>query len=286
MHIGRSKALDLTRASATRRTLLAAALLGGALVFVPGANAQSFDHSHSAWTALLKKHVALQDGGKASQVRYAGMAADRTALKAYLAQLSAVGAQAYEGFSKPQQQAFLINAYNAFTVELILTKYPKLESIKDLGGLLTKPWSIKFVPLLGSTLTLDNVEHDKLRERGRFDDPRVHFAVNCASIGCPMLREEAFVAERLDEQLDEQAQRFLADRSRNRVRDGKLEVSKIFDWYGGDFKLGHRGITSLPAFLARYANQLADAPADRERIKAQALPVSFTDYDWTLNDVR
>ena len=266
--------------------LLAAGLLGATLSFVPSARAQSFDHSHAAWTALLKKHVVLLDGGKASQMRYAGMAADRAALKAYLAQLSAVGTQTYEAFSKPQQQAFLINAYNAFTVELILTKYPKLESIKDLGGLLTKPWSVKFVPLLNSTLTLDNVEHDKLRERGRFDDPRVHFAVNCASIGCPMLREEAFVAERLDEQLDEQAQRFLSDRSRNRLRDGKLEVSKIFDWYGGDFKLGHRGITSLPAFLARYATQLADAPADRERIKAQALPVSFIDYDWALNDVR
>ena len=286
MRIGRHNGSNLTPTAGTRRRLLAAALLGATLVFVPLAKAQSFDHSHAAWTALLKKHVVLQGGGKASQVRYAGMAGDRAALKAYLAQLSAVSPSGYEAFSKPQQQAFLINAYNAFTVELILTKYPKLESIKDLGGLLTKPWSIKFVPLLGATLTLDNVEHDKLRERGRFDDPRVHFAVNCASIGCPMLREEAFVAERLDEQLDEQAQRFLSDRSRNRVRDGKLEVSKIFDWYGGDFKLGHRGITSLPAFLARYANQLADAPADRERVKTQALTVSFTDYDWALNDVR
>jgi hypothetical protein len=266
--------------------VLAAGWLSVALSFAPGASAQSLDHSHAAWTALLKKHVVLLDGGKASQVRYAGMAADRAALKTYLAQLSAVGLPAYEAFSKPQQQAFLINAYNAFTVELILTKYPKLESIKDLGGLLTKPWSVKFVPLLGGTLTLDNVEHDKLRERGRFDDPRVHFAVNCASIGCPMLREEAFVADRLDAQLDEQAQRFLSDRSRNRVRDGKLEVNKIFDWYGDDFKLGHRGIASLPAFLARYANQLADAPADRERVKAQALTVGFLDYDWALNDVR
>jgi hypothetical protein len=266
--------------------MLAAGLLCAALAFAPAASAQSFDHGHGAWTALLKKHVVLLDGGKGSQLRYAGMAADRAALKAYLAQLSAVDQQAYDGFSKAQQQAFLINAYNAFTVELILTRYPKLESIKQLGGLLSKPWSIKFVPLLGTTLTLDNVEHDKLRERGRFDDPRVHFAVNCASVGCPMLREEAFVAERLDAQLEEQAMRFLSDRSRNRVRDGKLEVSQIFDWYGGDFKLGHRGIASLPAFLARYATQLADAPADRERIKAQTLPVSFLTYDWALNDAR
>ena len=246
----------------------------------------AFDHSHAAWTQLLKKHVVLLDGGKASQVRYSGMAAERAALKAYLAQLSAVTPAAYEVFSKPQQMAFLINAYNAFTVELILTRYPKLDSIRDLGSLLTKPWSIKNVPLLGSTLTLDNIEHDNLRAKGRFDDPRIHFAVNCASIGCPMLREEAFVADRLEAQLDEQTLRFMGDRSRNRYADGKLEVNRIFDWYGGDFKLGHKGIPSLPAFFARYATQLADAPADRERIKAQGVPIGFLDYDWKLNDAR
>jgi hypothetical protein len=104
----------------------------------------------------------------------------------------------------------LINAYNAYTVELILTKYPKLESIRDLGSLVTKPWGIKNIPLLGTTMTLDNIEHDTLRAKGRFDDPRVHFAVNCASIGCPMLREEAFVPERLEAQLEEQALRFMS----------------------------------------------------------------------------
>ena len=91
-------------------------------------------------------------------------------------------------------------------------------------------------------------------------DPRIHFAVNCASVGCPMLREEAFVADRLDAQLEQQAQRFMSDRTRNRwnPQRQRLEVSKIFDWFGEDFRLGHRGITSLPAFLARYADVLAD----------------------------
>jgi hypothetical protein len=206
------------------------------------AQATGFDHSHSAWTALLRKHVVLLGGGQASQLRYAGMAADRAALKAYLAQLSAVPAAAFDAFSKPQQMAFLINAYNAFTVELILTRYPQLESIRDLGGFLSKPWSIRNVPLLGRMMTLDEIEHDTLRARGRYDDPRIHFAVNCASVGCPMLREEAFVAERLDAQLEEQAARFMADRSRNRYAAGKLEVSRIFDWYGKDFALGHKGI--------------------------------------------
>ena len=264
--------------------LLAAGLLGAAAA-APAA-AQAFDHSHAAWTALLKKHVVLLGGGKASQLRYAGMAAERAPLKAYTDSLSAVGSAAFNGFSKPQQMAFLINAYNAFTVELILTRYPQLASIRDLGSLLSSPWKPKFIKLLGTEMSLDNVEHDTLRAKGRFDDPRIHFAVNCASVGCPMLREEAFVAERLEAQLDEQALRFMSDRSRNRYADGKLELSKIFDWYGGDFKLGHKGIASLAAFAARYANQLADAPADRERIKAMTVDIAFLDYDWKLNDAR
>jgi hypothetical protein len=272
-----------------RRQLLAFATVAAlAITFTTPARAQSFDHSHAAWTTLLKKHVVLLDGGKASQLRYAGMQADHAALKAYLAQLSAVSAATFDGYSKPQQMAFLINAYNAYTVELILTKYPKLDSIRELGNMITKAWDIKNIPLLGTTLTLDNIEHNNLRAKGRYDDPRIHFAVNCASIGCPMLREEAFVAERLEAQLEEQALRFMSDRSRNRFNaaSGKLEVSKIFDWYGGDFKLGHKGIASLPAFAAKYANQLADAPADRERIKAKDFSVSFLDYDWKLNDAR
>jgi Protein of unknown function, DUF547 len=270
-----------------RRWLLAAGLmlLAGTAA---QAQAQSFDHSHAAWTALLKKHVVLLGGGKASQLRYAGMATDRAALQAYTASLSAVPQAAFDSFSKAQQQAFLMNAYNAFTVELILTRYPKLQSIRDLGSLLTKPWSIKNIALLGDTVTLDNIEHDMLRKRGRFDDPRVHFAVNCASVGCPMLREEAFVGDRLEAQLEEQTRRFMADRSRNRYNSssGKLELSKIFDWYGDDFKLGHKGIASLPAFAARYADLLADAPADREAIKGMQSGVAFLDYDWKLNDVR
>lgn len=250
--------------------------------------APPFDHSHAAWTALLKKHVKLIDGGKASQMRYAGMVAERAALKAYLATLTAVPAAQFDTFSKPQQIAFLINAYNAFTVELILTRYPKLASIKDLGSLLQSPWKAKSVALLGQQMSLDHIEHDTLRAKGRYDDPRVHFAVNCASIGCPALREEAFVAERLDAQLDEQAQRFMADRSRNRYnaeRD-RAEVSKIFDWFGDDFKAGHKGISSVPQFLGRFADQLADTPADRDKLRAGNFSLAFLDYDWKLNDAK
>jgi Protein of unknown function, DUF547 len=273
--------------SMNRRHLLAGLAALGLAPLVGLASAQTaFDHSHAAWTALLKKYVVVLQGGRASQVRYAGFVQDRAALKAYLTSLSAVSDDAFKAFSKPQQMAFLINAYNAFTVELILTKYPKLESIKDLGSVFRSPWKQKFVPLLGTTLTLDEIEHEMLRAKGRFEDPRVHFAVNCASIGCPALREEAFVPERLDAQLDEQALRFMSDRSRNRYNPatGKLEVSKIYDWFGVDFRSGWRGIASLEAFCARYADQLAEAPADRERVRSQKAAIAFLDYDWQLND--
>jgi hypothetical protein len=270
----------------TRRLCLRAAAVAALPLLPVPAAAQGIDHA--PWTALLQRHVVLLRGGQASQARYAGFAADRPALKAYLDSLSAVPRTAFESWGKPAQMAFLINAYNAFTVELILTKYPALKSIKDLGSLFSSPWKPKWVPLLGDTVSLDDIEHGMLRARGRYDDPRIHFAVNCASIGCPMLREEAFTADRLDAQLDEQARRFLADRTRNRwnPQRGRLEVSKIFDWYGEDFRLGHRGISSLPGYLAGFADLLADAPADRARVRAGQAEVAFLDYDWALNDAR
>ena len=270
----------------TRRLCLHAAALSLLPAWPARAATEGVDHA--PWTALLQRHVVLLRGGQASQVRYAGFAADRPALKAYLATLSAVSKAAFDAWGKPARMAFLINAYNAFTVELILTKHPDLKSIKDLGSLFSSPWKPKWIPLLGGTVSLDDIEHGMLRERGRYDDPRIHFAVNCASVGCPMLREEAFTAERLDAQLEQQAQRFLADRTRNRwnAERGRLEVSKIFDWYGEDFTLGHRGITSLAGYLGRFADVLADDPAVRGRIRAGQADIGFLDYDWALNDAR
>jgi len=259
------------------------------------ASAQGFDHAHKAWTALLAKHVVLIAQGKASQLDYAGMAKDRAALKAYLQTLSAVPEPEFKGWSKPQRMAFLINAYNAFAVEKILTRYPDIGSIWDFGKIFGNPFKDAFFTLFGRAYTLDAIEHETLRKPGAYDEPRVHFAVNCASIGCPMLREEAYVAERLDAQLEEQARRFLADRSRNRydAAEGRLEVSKIFDWFKEDWQSGTRGfdgktppIGSREAYFARYANLLADAPADRAKIRQGRASIAFLAYDWTLNDVK
>jgi hypothetical protein len=274
-----------TGSAAGRRGFLAATAALAAGAALP-ARAGAFDHGHRAWTALLARHVVLVDGGNASQLRYDAIAAERPLLADYLAALSSVRPDEFGAFTKPRQMAFLINAYNAFTVELVLTAYPDIRSIKDLGSLFQSPWKRRFVPLLGTRMSLDGIEHDTLRARGRYDDPRIHFAVNCASVGCPMLREEAFVAERLDDQLDEQEARFLSDRSRNRwsAGSGRLEVSRIFDWYAEDFRLGHRGIDSLAGFFARHAGRLADAAADRDRIRDGRARIAFLDYDWSLND--
>jgi hypothetical protein len=270
------------------RSALGAAFVVGFTATTLPARAQAFDHTHGAWTALLRKHVRLLRGGQATQVHYAGFAAERTALKAYLDSLSAVPPAAFASWPRAERQAFLINAYNAFTVELILTRYPDLKSIKDLGSLLSNPWKPKWIMLLGTKVSLDDIEHAMLRKRGDYNDPRVHFAVNCASIGCPALREEAFVASRLDTQMDEQTLSFISDRTRNRfnAQRGRLDLSKIFDWYGEDFRLGHRGIASLPTYAARYADQLADTPAERERIRSGTVDIAFADYDWALNDAR
>ncbi len=260
----------------------------GATTLAPSVSAQTFDHSHAAWSRLLRQHVVLQRNARSSQVRYAGFLAQRSELQDYLRQLSAVSRTQFDAFSRPQQMAFLINAYNAFTVELILTRYPRLESIKDLGTLLSSPWKPRWIALLGESVSLDGIEHGMLRKRGVYDDPRIHFAVNCASIGCPMLREEAFVPERLDAQLDGQMERFMADRERNRwnPQTGRLELSRIFDWYGEDFRLGHQGITSLNALAGRFAQVLADREADQTRIRSTQVPIAFLDYDWRLNDVK
>ncbi len=254
-----------------------------------------FDHGHKAWDALLKKHVVLQQGGKASSVRYTGFRADEAALKAYTESLSKVPESEFKGWSKTQQMAFLINAYNAYTVVKILQKYPNLKSIRDFGNVIGNPWKDKFFTLFGREAFLDDIEHNTLRKPGVYDEARVHYAVNCASIGCPMLREEAFVAERLDAQLEEQARRFLSDRSRNRysAAQGALEVSKIFDWFKVDWQSGYKGIganaqaiASREQYFARYADLLSDNPEERKLIAAGSAAIRFLDYDWAINAAR
>lgn len=253
------------------------------LLFAAQPARAQFDHSHAAWDTLVKRHVSWLPDNRQSRVDYAAFKADRKALRQVLDTLSAVSQQTFDGWTGPQQMAFLVNAYNAYTVELILTKYPDLKSIKDLGWLLQSPWKKEFFTLLGEQRHLDWIEHERLRPV--YKDYRVHGAVNCASIGCPALRDEAFVAARLDAQLDDGMRRFLADRTRNRIRDGRLEVSMIFKWFREDFEQGQFGIRRLEDLFARHAQALSDDPTWVARLQARALPIEFLDYDWSLNVV-
>ena len=258
-----------------------------ALLWAPLAQA-AFDLHHPAWSALLTQLVVVAPGGVASTVRYAALRADPKPLSSYLASVSAVTPQEYAGWSRNDRLAFLVNAYNAFTIDLVLTRYPDLKSIKDLGSVFQNPWKRKFFMLLGAQRSLDDVEHGLIRAPGAFDDPRIHVAVVCASVGCPMLRDEAYVGERLGAQLDDALRRFLSDRSRNRfeAESGTMAVSKLFDWYRADFEHGYQGLASLQTLFIRYADVLGTTPASRTEIQAGRFKIVHLDYDWSLNDAR
>jgi hypothetical protein len=242
-----------------------------------------FDHDQ--WNTLLRNQVVVQEGGKTTKVDYRGMAEKQAILARYLDKLTQVSREQFDLWHNAEQLAFLINAYNAWTVHLILTKYPDLQSIKDLGSLFQSPWKKKFFHLLGEKRSLDDLEHNLIRGSKRYNDPRIHFAVNCASIGCPALRNEAYSGEKLDIQLSDAAVLFLSDRSRNRLNKGKLEISSIFKWYREDFESGWRGTATLSGFLKLYKDMLGLNDTEADELAAGNLAFMFLDYDWQLNDV-
>lgn len=254
-------------------------------LLLPTATAADFDHAHPAWTQLLARHVAWNAEGTASAVDYAGFAADRAALGDYLDRLAGVSEVEFAAWSEPRRQAFLINAYNAWTVELVLTRHPRIRSIKEIGGWFSSPWKQPIARLLGAVRSLDDIEHGLLRGAPGFAEPRIHFAVNCASIGCPALRDEAYDADRLDAQLEDQTRRFLADRSRNRLSGEapvRAELSAIFSWYGKDF--GDHA--SLGRFLAERAAALQATPVQTDALRSGNYRLRLLDYDWALNAAR
>lgn len=242
---------------------------------------ERFDHT--SWQSLLQRHVDDLRGGQATEVDYAGFSQQRDDLKTYLNQLADVSQKQFDQWEKPGQLAFLINAYNAWTIELILTRYPELDSIKDLGSLFSSPWKKEFIPLLGEVRSLDDIEHGLIRGSGRYNEPRIHFAVNCASIGCPALARTAYTGDQLEQQLEQATQGFLMDRTRNRLNDDELEVSSIFKWYREDFEQGWRNTDSLAAFLALYSDALGLTQEQRLRLQQNKTDIDFLSYDWKLN---
>lgn len=234
-----------------------------AVILAAGASARAGIVDHALYATLLSRHL------KNGAVDYSGLQKDETILDRYLEQLAGVDPQSLD---TDEQFAFYVNAYNAWTIKLILSRYPHLDSIKDLGSLFKSPWKKKIVRIDGQLLTLDQIEHDILRKR--FGDPRVHFAVNCASKGCPPLQAEPFTGSHLNQQLNRAARAFINDPRYNRLEGNTLWVSKIFDWFSEDFDNDVIG-----TFIAFAEQPLKDKlQKNRNRIR-----VNHLNYDWSLN---
>lgn len=218
---------------------------------------------HSLWAELLGRYV------RQGVVDYAGFKADEDGLDKYLEVLEEADPEAMD---RNKAMAFYINVYNAWTVKLILSRWPDLKSIKDLGSIFRSPWKKKIVRLKTGVLTLDEVEHDILRPR--FKDPRVHFAVNCASKGCPPLASEPYAGDKLDKQLNAVTRAFINDPSRTWLEGDRLYLNMIFKWFAGDFG-------DPISFVIKYADQ-----GLKERLEAgrDKIRVTHYDYDWSLNN--
>ncbi|WP_158542608.1 DUF547 domain-containing protein [Lujinxingia litoralis] len=226
----------------------------------------SFDHR--PLDALLKTHVNPETG----TVDYHGLQQQEPVLDSYLHTIAAADAAT---LNQDEQLALLLNAYNAYTLKLILDHLP-VDSIRDIDN----PWTSSRYPVAGYTLSLDEIEHGLIRPL--YQDPRIHFAVNCAARSCPHLAAEAFTGADLNAQLDARTRATLSDPKFVHVDDGELKLTKIMDWYGRDFvDPAFRGSTRT---LARYVEVYASDEVRAFIQEHEGDPaISFLDYDWSLN---
>ena len=217
----------------------------------------SSDSAFTDYSALLQKYVCQ------SGVVYSKIVKDTSLIRLIINSFSNVSKKEYDALSKSDKIAFLINMYNFYTIVLIKNNYPT-ESIRKIKN----PWTRKFIPLWGEQVSLDYLEHGILRKQ--FNEPRIHFVLVCASKACPPLSNSAYTGAKLDQQLDTAANAFLNDKTRNRVENNTLFLSKIFEWYGDDFKQKYGG----------YKNYVITVLGLKGKYG-----VKFLDYDWSLNDV-
>ena len=265
----------------TGKTLLPS-LLACALAASPAAAQEIPDHAD--FTGILADIV------QTSRVDYAALQNRRADLAGYLDQLAGTDPATLESASAEVQLAFWINAYNACMLDRVATHYPIQKNAGLVGSIRNafadRPdnsvWQIRdvftgaFCDVAGATRSLDEIEHEIIRPT--WGEPRIHFAVNCAALSCPPLAAEAYVPERLEDQLDRAVhglvaspEHFLIDRS-----NGSLTLNRVLDWYGGDFG----GTDGLLDFFARYVSE-----EDAEFLKRPGVDVRFFEYDWTLNDL-
>lgn len=233
---------------------------------LPGVCRPTETADHSLYGDLLEKYV------KQGIVDYQGFKNEESKLDAYLKVLEETDTHK---LSRDEQLAFYINAYNAWTIKLILSAYPDIKSIWDLGSRILwwkNPFKKKIVRIEGKAISLDDLEHGMIRPR--FKEPRVHFAVNCASKSCPPLISEPYQGSIVNRQLDTSARAFLNNPERNRLEGNTLYVSKIFKWFKDDFN------DDVLGFFLRFAQESLkeNLTANREKIE-----VKYLDYDWSLN---
>lgn len=215
----------------------------------------AFDHS--MWDNLLKKYVSPN-----GNVNYDGFKSSMTDLDAYLHLLEDNPPTASWG--EEETMAFWINAYNAYTVKLILNNYPTSSIMKINDG---KAWDLSFIKIAGKQYSLNNIEHDILR--AKYKDARIHFAVNCASVSCPKLRNKAFTGANLNEQLDEMSRSFINNSAKNSIASDHVKVSQLFNWYKGDFTMNG----SVIDFLNKYSTTKINSGAS----------IQYMEYNWNLN---
>ena len=265
-----------------RKLLAVGAILLGGVVEAQEPAASFFDQEHKVWDTLLQEHV--HEGGL---VDYVGLGRKRSQFDLYISKLEGVKAKEFQSWKAKEREAFWINAYNAYAIQLVLDNYP-VDSIKDMGGFFSSVFDKRFIPLQhlvaadprakasrSKALSLGEVEHEVLFPISR--KPLFHFAVVCASTSCPVLRAEAYTGKKLDKQLEDQARVFLADIKRNNVSilNGKLRISKIFDWAEDELDTYPGGIRKL---------LLDFGPSTLVKDKAfSTAKLKYRDYDWSLN---
>ncbi len=232
--------------------------------------AEDFDASHARYDAVLKQTV------KNARVDYAALKAHPEELNGYLDELAKVPAAAFKKWPEADRLACLINLYNAATLQLILEHYP-LRSIRSIGTLPGAAWREVRVRFGGQILSLDHLENKIIRVEYR--EPRIHFALVCAALGCPPLRSEAYVGARLGRQLDDQARQFLGESAKNHFEaaTSTLFLSPIFQWYDEDF-------TKSAGSVAAYVKPYLPKAQSEAMAASRQVTVRFTKYDWALND--
>lgn len=227
-------------------------------VFAGAGDANTFNHS--GWDAILKKNVSSEGNVNYKAIK----SADKAALEKYLEALSSATVDE-KSWSEDEQLAFWINAYNAFTVKLIVDNYPvkKITSLEK-----GKPWDKAFFSLNGKKMSLNDVEHKILRKK--FNEPRIHFAIVCASFSCPKLLNEAYTGTKVQSQMEAQTKAFMNDKKRNKMHAKSPKISEIFSWFAEDF--------TKNGTLVDFINKYSDIQLNK---KAR---ISYLTYNWNLNE--